>query len=122
LTAIVVLAPPPGAVLTAELLACFQSFFEHANASLPASVESWLRLLLVTPDLHRVHHSKEVWDQSRNLGEIFPWWDKVFGTYSARPRGGDEKWEPGLEDFQGEDTLRLRFMLAQPLHTPPRMQ
>jgi sterol desaturase/sphingolipid hydroxylase (fatty acid hydroxylase superfamily) len=119
LLAIVALAPPPGAVLAAELLACFQSFFEHANASLPPSVEGWLRRFVITPDLHRVHHSREVWDQSRNLGEIFPWWDKLLGSYSAAPRAGEQAWAPGLEGFQGEGALGVRFMLEQPLRRPP---
>jgi sterol desaturase/sphingolipid hydroxylase (fatty acid hydroxylase superfamily) len=119
LTVIVVLAPPMGAVLTAELLACFQSFFEHANAALPPQIERWIRSFLVTPDLHRVHHSREVCDQFRNLGEVFPWWDKLFGSYSAAPQAGEEAWTPGLEGLEGETTLGVRFMLEQPLRTPP---
>jgi sterol desaturase/sphingolipid hydroxylase (fatty acid hydroxylase superfamily) len=117
LTAIAVLAPPVGAVLAAELLACFQSFFEHANASLPPRVEAAVRGFLVTPDLHRIHHSKEIWDQSRNLGEIFPWWDKLFRSYSVGSKAAE--WVPGLEGFQGDTTMDLRLMLTQPLRMPP---
>ena len=119
LAAIAVLAPPLGAVLAAELLACFQSFFEHANASLSPGTEVWLRRFIVTPDLHRIHHSREAWDQSRNLGEIFTWWDKLLGSFSAAPRAGEQSWTPGLEGFQGESALGVRFMLEQPLHAPP---
>lgn len=119
LAAVFILAPPVVAVLIAELLACFQSFFEHANASLPAGVERGLRWWIVTPDLHRVHHSREVWDQSRNLGEIFTWWDRLLGTYSSIPQAGLEQWTPGLEEVGSADAMRLRFLLTQPLH-PPR--
>ena len=118
LGAVALLAPPPVAVLAAELLACFQSFFEHANASLPAWFEKPLRRWIVTPDMHPIHHSNQVWEQSRNLGEIFPWWDKLLGTYSADPLGGEDGWVPGLAGLDGQSTVGLGFMLTEPLQTP----
>ena len=81
LAAIVILAPPPAAVLAAELLSIFESFVGHANASFPAWVEKSLLAVFVTPDMHRVHHSEEVSEQTGNLGDVFPWWDRLFGTY-----------------------------------------
>lgn len=120
LAAIGLLAAPPVAVLGAELLACFQSFFEHANASLPSWIEKLVRRLIVTPDMHRIHHSQDASEQSRNLGEIFPWWDRMLGTYCARPKAGDEM-VTGLKGFGGNRTLGLRFLLTQPLEAPPPM-
>lgn len=121
LATILLLAPPPIAVFAAELIACFQSFFEHANASLPAWAEKALRPWIVTPDLHRVHHTNQIWEQQRNLGEVFPWWDRMFGTYSAEPRGGEATWEPGLEGLAGPHMVTVGFLLKEPLDTPPAM-
>ena len=84
------LSPPVIGVLAAELISAFQSFFGHANAILPGRMEKPLRRLFVTPDMHRIHHSEEVGEQSRNFGDIFPWWDHLFQTYLAEPAAGQE--------------------------------
>jgi len=112
--AIAIFAPPVIGVLAAELLGGFQSFFEHANASLPIWAEKPLRLVLVTPDMHRIHHSEEIGEQSRNFGEAFPWWDHLFRTYLAAPAAGQEGMVVGLKGYQNEGSLGLAFMLAQP--------
>src|SRR5262249_52113170 len=70
-------APPVGAVITAECLFCFQSFFAHANARLPGPLEGVLRRFFVTPDMHRIHHSDRREEQDRNYGDLFPWWDRL---------------------------------------------
>jgi sterol desaturase/sphingolipid hydroxylase (fatty acid hydroxylase superfamily) len=114
LLVILTLRLPPAAVLAAELMSCAQSFFQHANASLPPALERALRPWLVTPDLHRIHHSMEEVDQRRNLGEIFPWWDRLLGTYSPRTATGNEQFPTGLKGAKNAGSLRLAFMLATP--------
>jgi sterol desaturase/sphingolipid hydroxylase (fatty acid hydroxylase superfamily) len=111
---IAVFAPPVAGVLVAELLSAFQSFFGHANASLPGWVEKPLLVLFVTPDMHRIHHSEEVEEQYRNLGEIFPWWDRLFRTYLAAPAAGQEGMVVGLKGYQDDGSLGVAFMLTQP--------
>ena len=115
LAAVAILAPPVVAVLIAEVASALQSFFSHANASL-LWLEKPLRAVLVTPDMHRIHHSDEMGEQFKNLGEIFPFWDHLFGTYLAKPAAGEEGLVTGLKEFQNHGTLDLRFMLAQPFH------
>ena len=114
LLTVAVLAPPMVAVLIAELGSILQSFFSHANASLPRWVEKPLRAVFVTPDMHRIHHSEEVVEQYKNLSDIFPWWDHLFGTYVEKPAAGDDKIVTGLKGFQNERSLGIGFMLAQP--------
>ena len=118
LLAILALRLPPAAVLAGELMSCAQSLFQHANASLPPALERALRPWLVTPDLHRIHHSMEEVDQRRNLGETFPWWDRLFGTYSPLTAAGNERFPTGLKGANNADSLRLAFMLATPFKAP----
>ncbi len=117
LVAVAVLAPPVVAVLIAELLGALQSFFTHANASLLPWADKTLRAVFVTPDMHRIHHSEEMAEQSKNLSDIFPWWDHLFGTYLEKPAAGDDKIVVGLKGFQNERSLGIGFMLAQPFRT-----
>jgi sterol desaturase/sphingolipid hydroxylase (fatty acid hydroxylase superfamily) len=112
--AIAIFAPPVLGVLIGELLSAFQSFFGHANASLPAWAEKPLLVLFVTPDMHRIHHSEEVAEQYKNLGELVPWWDHLFGTYLAAPAAGQDRLVVGLKGYQDEGSLGVTFMLTQP--------
>jgi sterol desaturase/sphingolipid hydroxylase (fatty acid hydroxylase superfamily) len=114
LAAVAILAAPPAAVLTVELFSCAESFFSHANASLPGWLERPLRWMFVTPDMHRVHHSQEVQEQSRNLGDIFPWWDRLFRTYLEAPAAGQDRMLVGLKGFQSDESLDVPFMLLHP--------
>jgi sterol desaturase/sphingolipid hydroxylase (fatty acid hydroxylase superfamily) len=114
LAAVAILAAPPAAVLTVELFSCAESFFSHANASLPEWLERPLRWMFVTPDMHRVHHSQEVQEQSRNLGDIFPWWDRLFRTYLEAPAAGQDRMLVGLKGFQSDESLDVPFMLLHP--------
>ncbi len=118
LLAILALRLPPVAVFAAELMSCAQSFFQHANASLPPALERALRPWLVTPDLHRIHHSMEETDQRRNLGETFPWWDRLLGTYAPSTATGDAQFPTGLKGAKNAGSLRLAFMLATPFKVP----
>jgi sterol desaturase/sphingolipid hydroxylase (fatty acid hydroxylase superfamily) len=114
LATIAVLAAPPAAVLAAELLSCAQAFFSHANASLPAWLEKPIRWMFVTPDMHRIHHSEEISEQSMNFGEIFPWWDRFFQTYLDVPAAGQDRMRVGLKGFQNDGSLDFTYMLLHP--------
>ena len=113
LGAIALLAPPPGAVFLSVLLIVILNLSAHANASLPVAAERILNLVFVTPDVHRIHHSKNVLEQQRNFGQTFTFWDRLFGTYTAKP---DEKedFQTGLEGLEAYDTVSIGYMLAEP--------
>lgn len=117
---ILLLAPPPGAVLVAKVAGVLSNFFEHANANLPPPLERALRSWVVTPRLHRIHHSQGMLEQHRNYGEIFPWWDRLLGTYQAEPVGGDAKLVVGLPGYQNERSVQMREMLTQPFQKERR--
>ena len=88
LAAVALLAPPPIAVFLSELLTVVLNLFAHANASFPRKVEKCLGIVFMTPDVHRIHHSADEADHSRNFGQTFIWWDRIFGTYLSQPRVG----------------------------------
>jgi sterol desaturase/sphingolipid hydroxylase (fatty acid hydroxylase superfamily) len=112
--AIVVLGAPPIAVLVSQLLSLVVSFVEHANVHLPASLDRVLRFVVVTPDMHRIHHSREPRETQANFSSVFPWWDRIFGTYVDRPRAGHEDMAFGVNGFEARKHLTLPWMLAQP--------
>ena len=114
LAAVAVLAPPPGAVLLSGLLGTFQNFFEHANASLPGWLQKRVSVAFFTPDTHRIHHSEEIWEQNRNFGQVFSWWDRLFHTYVPAPAAGQDAMIVGLRGFQNSGSLGVAFMLTQP--------
>jgi len=108
---------PPFAVLVFSLLAVSITFFEHANVQLPATVDAVLRLVIVTPDMHRVHHSQVLREGNSNFGSLLPWWDRLCGTYIAEPEGGDAV-RFGVAGFDERKHLWLHWMLAKPLIRP----
>ena len=121
LGAVALLAPPVVAVLVAELASTCQSLVMHANASLPVWAEHLLRLVYITPDIHRIHHSAEIAEQSCNLGFILPWWDRIFGTYLAEPAAGQEKMITGLRDVPQDRAFNPFFLFTAPfrrIHPP----
>ncbi len=97
--AIVVLGPPVVAVVLFEVLLNATSIFNHGNVSLPARVDQVLRWFVVTPDMHRVHHSVEDDETNSNFGFNLPWWDRLFGTYRAQPRAGHIGMTIGIHGF-----------------------
>jgi sterol desaturase/sphingolipid hydroxylase (fatty acid hydroxylase superfamily) len=114
LAVIALLGLPASAVAVWQLALLANATFAHANVRMPRALDRVLRLMTVTPDMHRVHHSA-VWRESgSNLGSVFPWWDRVFGTYIAAPRDGLEAMQIGLEEFRDPKHLRLHWMLAHP--------
>jgi sterol desaturase/sphingolipid hydroxylase (fatty acid hydroxylase superfamily) len=110
---------PALAVLLFEVLLNATSMFNHANASLPGRAERWARWLVVTPDMHRVHHSVLYDESSSNFGFNLPWWDRLFGTYRAQPALGHDAMIIGVDAFRLPQDLRLDQLLIQPFQSTP---
>ena len=123
--AIAALGPPATAVLVFEILLNAVSIFNHGNARIPLAADRVLRWLVVTPDMHRVHHSIDVRETNSNFGFNLPWWDRLLGTYRDQPQAGHERMTLGLEQFRTPRDLWLHCMLAQPLRrsaqSPPSL-
>jgi sterol desaturase/sphingolipid hydroxylase (fatty acid hydroxylase superfamily) len=114
-TTIAVLGPPVLAVLIFEVLLNTTAMFNHGNLRLPRRLDRVLRWLVVTPDMHRVHHSVEDDEANSNFGFNLPWWDRLFGTYRDQPRGGHEGMSIGIHGFRDPKTVQhLPGMLALP--------
>lgn len=118
LAVVAALGPPAVAVLIFEVLLNGTALFNHANIDLPRPVDRWLRLLVVTPDMHRVHHSVDPRETNSNYGFNLPWWDRLLGTYVAQPAKGHDGMEIGIEQFRTPRDLWLDRMLVQPLRGP----
>lgn len=114
LTVIGALGAPAVAVLIFEVLLNATAMFNHSNVRLPAPVDRVLRLFVVTPDMHRVHHSVIVRETNSNFGFNLPWWDRLFGTYRAQPEAGHEGMSIGVKEIRDPGEQRLDRMLTQP--------
>lgn len=112
--AIVALGAPPVAVLVFEIALNATSMFNHSNAGMPVWLDRVLRWILVTPDMHRVHHSILRHETDSNFGFNFPWWDRLFRTYRPQPETGHDKMTIGLEQFRDPRELRFDRLLTQP--------
>ena len=119
LAAISVLGPPVLAVLIFEVVLNATAMFNHSNWRLPVAVDRVLRLFVVTPDMHRVHHSVIARETNSNFGFNLPWWDRLFGTYRAQPEQGHEGMTIGLTQFRDPKRLTLPWMLALPFIGKP---
>ena len=115
---IAALGPSALAVLIFEVLLNATSMFNHGNVRLPAAMDRVLRWIVVTPDMHRVHHSVHPEETNSNFGFNLPWWDCLLGTYRAQPRDGHEGMTIGIEQFRTRRDLRLDRMLVQPVLGP----
>lgn len=111
---VLILGAPALAVIIFEVLLNATSLFNHGNARLPEKVDRWLRLFLVTPDMHRVHHSAIRRETDSNFGFSVPWWDRLLGTYRNQPEKGHMGMTIGIGVFCKEKDLRLDQMLLQP--------
>lgn len=111
---VLVIGAPIIAVLIFEVLLSTTSLFNHANIRISVSIDKLLRLFLVTPDMHRVHHSAVPDETNSNFGFNLPWWDYMFNTYRAQPKAGHAKMIIGLEYFRDTRELRLDRLLLQP--------
>lgn len=112
---IAVLGPSVLAVLIFEVLLNAAAMFNHGNIRLPAGVDRVLRWVIVTPDMHRVHHSVEQDETNSNFGFNLPWWDRLFGTYRKQPRAGQLGMTIGLHGHTDpREVARLDGMLLMP--------
>ena len=102
------------AVLLFEVLLNATSMFNHSNVRMQEGFEGVLRWFIVTPDMHRVHHSILAGETNSNFGFNLPWWDRLFGTYRAQPAAGHEAMTIGIEQFRDPRELGLDRMLLQP--------
>ena len=114
LAAVVALGAPAVAVLIFEVLLNAAAMFNHGNIRLPLAIDAVLRWLVVTPDMHRVHHSTVVAEANSNFGFNLPWWDRLFGTYRAQPEAGHAAMTIGIGQFRESKYLRLDYLLVQP--------
>ena len=114
LSAIAAIGPSPLTVILFEIILNATAMFNHGNIRLPLGIDKVLRLLVVTPDMHRVHHSVTIRETNSNFGFNFPWWDRLFGTYRAQPVAGHEGMTIGLAQFRDAKKLTLPWMLALP--------
>ncbi len=116
---VVIIGPPVLAVILFEVLLNGTSMFNHGNIHMPSGVDRLLRLIVVTPDMHRVHHSVVIRETNSNFGFNFPWWDRLFGTYRAQPAAGHEEMTIGLSQFRDQKRLTLPWLLALPFVGDP---
>ena len=111
---IVVLGLPALAVLIFEVVLNATSMFNHANMNLPQAIDRVLRLFVVTPDMHRVHHSIEAREHNRNFGFNLPWWDRLFRTYQAQPDAGHDGMTIGLPIHREPEWRTIKGLLTMP--------
>jgi sterol desaturase/sphingolipid hydroxylase (fatty acid hydroxylase superfamily) len=118
LGAIALLGVPAGAVLVFEVVLNACAMFNHGNIKVPDALDRWLRLFLVTPDMHRVHHSVIPRETNSNFGFNLPVWDRFFGTYRPQPEKGHQAMTIGLKEYRNPRTLTLTHLLFQPFTSP----
>ena len=111
---IALLGAPPIAVLAAEVGAAISGMVVHTNGRTPNWVERFVRLLFVTPDMHRIHHSLDRREHNRNFSVVYSFWDRLCGTYLARPSVPHEIMAFGLPNLRTPECLTLRWMLVSP--------
>jgi sterol desaturase/sphingolipid hydroxylase (fatty acid hydroxylase superfamily) len=115
------LGAPAVAVLIFEVLLNATSMFNHGNVRMPQRIDRVLRWIVVTPDMHRVHHSIVPRETNSNFGFNLPWWDRLCGTYRAQPAAGHEGITIGVPQFRDPRELRLDRMLLQPFRDDDRL-
>lgn len=116
---VVALGAPAVAVFLFEVVLNGAAMFNHANVRIPLGVDGLMRLFIVTPDMHRVHHSIERRETDANYGFNLSLWDRIFGTYIAQPSKGHLGMTIGLPDQQGKGPSNLLWCLAFPFRDTP---
>ena len=111
---------PTVAVLMFELLLNATTMFNHGNVELPRYIDRALRWIVVTPEMHRVHHSIKACEANSNFGFNLPWWDRLFGTYRDQPEAGHIGMTIGIDHFRDAVELRLDRLLTQPFRDDAR--
>ncbi len=119
LAVVAALGPPAIAVLIFEVVLNGTAMFNHGNVRIAARLDRVLRWFVVTPDMHRVHHSIIAAETNSNFGFNLPWWDRLLGTYRAAPAEGHQGMTIGIAEFRTPRDLRLDRMLAQPFRGEP---
>lgn len=114
---VIALGAPAIAVIIFEIVLNGTAMFNHSNTKLPLGLDRILRLFLVTPDMHRVHHSSKGDETDSNYGFNLPWWDYMFGTYIDQPELGHDGMEIGLSRWQDERPLKLGWALTVPFES-----
>jgi sterol desaturase/sphingolipid hydroxylase (fatty acid hydroxylase superfamily) len=120
LAAVALLGAQALAVLAFEIALNATSLFNHANILIPEPMERALRLFLVTPDMHRVHHSTGIGETNSNFGFNLPWWDRLLGTYHGQPSEGHRGMTIGLPEYQDWREQSLPWLVTLPLRKPSR--
>ncbi len=119
--AVAAIGAPPLAVLIFEIILNGAAMFNHGNLCIPPALDRILRLVLITPDMHRVHHSVIARETNSNYGFSVPWWDRLLGTYLAQPREGHDRMKIGLNGYHDDRSLKLPSLLAMPFSYPERI-
>ena len=114
MSAAVLLGASPLAVLVSETALNLTAMFNHVNIRMPVALDRALRWLVVTPDMHRVHHSVDTGKMNKNFGFNFPWWDRMLGTYRDQPSAGHHGTTNGLREHQADANQSLFWMIALP--------
>ncbi len=114
LAVVAALGPPILAVLIFEILLNVTSMFNHGNIRIPPILDTVLRWFLVTPDMHRVHHSIVPREANSNFGFSLPWWDRLLGTYRTQPLDDHDVMAIGIDQFRSHRELWPDRMLMQP--------
>jgi len=114
LVVVVVLGTPVIAIVIFEVMLNAMSLFNHGNVQLPGALDATLRRVIVTPDMHRVHHSIHHQEQQHNFGFNLSWWDRWLGTYQDQPVDGHRGMLIGVDQFRADDERRLYRLLSQP--------
>jgi sterol desaturase/sphingolipid hydroxylase (fatty acid hydroxylase superfamily) len=122
LSIVAILGPPAAAVLIFEIILNCAALFNYGNVSLPKKMDRVLRYLIVTPDMHRVHHSVIIRETNSNYGFNLPWWDRLFGTYCEQPAKGHTHMTIGLSQFREPKRLTLPWLLILPFIGDPGRQ
>ena len=113
---VMLLGIPFIAIVMFEIILNATSMFNHGNINLPEKFDEWLRLIIVTPDMHRIHHSIIPTETNSNFGFNLPWWDRLFGTYQSQPQKGHQKMEIGLSEYQDINKTNLLTLIIIPFN------
>ncbi|MEQ1867901.1 MAG: sterol desaturase family protein, partial [Micropepsaceae bacterium] len=116
---VLVAGVPAVAVLAFEVVLNATSMFSHANVRLPRGVDAVLRMLMVTPDMHRIHHSTVMDETNSNFGFNLSLWDRLFGTYRREPMGEQTTMPIGLPSYRGGEPVRFFWLLGFPFARGP---
>jgi len=116
---VLALGAPPEAVFLSQIISTISGFIEHGNLRYGSTLDRVLRWFVVTPNMHRIHHSRLGTESQTNYGGTFSWWDRLCGTYLSHPAGGYEQMTFGLDGFLERKHLTLPWMLAQPFISEP---